>query len=104
MSTARKTSAPYAVIAGLGATGLSCARYLREHGWRLAVTDTRLSPPQLPALAALDPSIPVRLGGLDTALLADAERVIASPGLPLAAGCVKETRRGGHEVVDGVEL
>jgi len=40
MSDARDNR-PYAVIVGLGATGLSCARYLRSRGWRLAVTDTR---------------------------------------------------------------
>ena len=63
MSTAT-SNAPYAVIAGLGATGLSCARYLHAHGWRLAVTDSRAAPPQLAALTALDAHIPVRLGAL----------------------------------------
>ena len=51
-----------AVIAGLGRTGLSCARYLRAHGWRIAVTDTRAAPPGLEALRALDPGIEVRTG------------------------------------------
>jgi UDP-N-acetylmuramoylalanine--D-glutamate ligase len=104
MSTASKAAAPYAVIVGLGTTGLSVARYLRAHGWRLAVTDTRLSPPQLPALSALDASIPVRLGGLDTALLADAVCVIASPGLPLTTPFFAEARRRGLEVVGDIEL
>ena len=104
MSTAAAAAAPYAVIVGLGATGLSCARYLRRQGWRLAVTDTRPSPPQLPALAALDPSIAVHLGGLDTALLADATCVIASPGLTLGAPFFAEARRRGLEVVGDIEL
>ena len=43
---------PYAVIVGLGRTGLSAARYLRAQGWRLAVTDTRTEPPELAALTA----------------------------------------------------
>ena len=104
MSPATQTAAPYAVIVGLGSTGLSCARYLHAHGWRLAVTDTRLSPPQLPALTALDPTIPVRVGGLDTALLADAVCVIASPGLPLTLPFFGEARRRGLEVVGDIEL
>jgi UDP-N-acetylmuramoylalanine--D-glutamate ligase len=104
MSVATQAAAPYAVIVGLGTTGLSCARYLRAHGWRLAVTDTRLAPPQLPALTALDASIPVRLGGLDTALLADAVCVIASPGLPLTLPFFIEARRRGLEVVGDIEL
>src|SRR6185312_6913274 len=58
-----------AVIVGLGRTGYACAAYLRERGWRLAVTDTRRDPPNFAKLVALDPQIPVRLGGLDTALL-----------------------------------
>ena len=33
------TKAPYAVVVGLGRTGLSCVRYLNARGWRLAVTD-----------------------------------------------------------------
>ena len=51
--SATANNAPYAVIVGLGRSGLSCARYLRARGWRLAVTDTRADPPQLAALGAL---------------------------------------------------
>ena len=73
-----------AVIVGLGRTGLSCARYLRAHGWKLAVTDSRPQPPELERLRELDASIPVRVGGLDTRLLDDAVCVVASPGVSLA--------------------
>jgi len=95
---------PYAVIAGLGATGLSCARYLHERGWRIAVTDTRPSPPQLAALAALDSRIPVRLGGLDPELLEGAIFVVASPGLPLRGPFFDEAERRGLAVVGDIEL
>ena len=94
----------YAVIVGLGTTGLSCARYLHAHGWRLAVTDTRAAPPQLAALAALDPAIPVRLGRLDTVLLDGAVCVVASPGLSLAEPFFAEARRLGLEIVGDIEL
>jgi UDP-N-acetylmuramoylalanine--D-glutamate ligase len=94
----------YAVIVGLGATGLSCARYLHAHGWRLAVTDTRAAPPQLAALGALDGRIAVRLGGLDTSLLAGAVCVVASPGLSLDEPFFAEARRMGLEIVGDVEL
>jgi UDP-N-acetylmuramoylalanine--D-glutamate ligase len=98
------TQAPYAVIAGIGLTGLSCARYLHAHGWRLAATDTRAAPPQLPQLARLDASIPVRLGGLDPALLEDALCVVVSPGLPLAGPFFDAARRRGLEIVGDIEL
>ena len=95
---------PYAVIAGLGHTGLSCARYLHAHGWRLAVTDTRQVPPQLSALTALDPGIPVRLGRLDPALLEEATLVVASPGLPLQGAFFDEAQRRGLAIVGDIEL
>jgi UDP-N-acetylmuramoylalanine--D-glutamate ligase len=93
-----------AVIVGLGRTGLSCARHLAAHGWRLAVTDTRTDPPELAALRVLDPTIPVRVGGLDTALLDDAVWVVASPGVPLSHPFFVEARRRGLSVVGDIEL
>ena len=101
-TTGRKPSA--CVIAGLGRSGFSCARYLREHGWRLAVTDTRADPPQLEQLRRLDPGIPVRTGRLDTALLDEAVCVIASPGLPLDHPFFVEARRRGIEIFGDIEL
>jgi NADPH-dependent glutamate synthase beta subunit-like oxidoreductase len=35
------------LVVGLGKTGVSCVRYLRARGVRVAVTDTRLAPPGL---------------------------------------------------------
>jgi UDP-N-acetylmuramoylalanine--D-glutamate ligase len=95
---------PYAVIVGLGRTGLSCARYLRARNWRLAVTDTRPKPPEMAGLAALDPMIPVRVGGLDTQLLEGADCVVASPGVSLEEPFFVEVRRRGIEIVGDVEL
>jgi UDP-N-acetylmuramoylalanine--D-glutamate ligase len=95
---------PYAVIVGLGRTGLSCARYLRARNWRLAVTDTRHKPPEMPGLAALDPMIPVRVGGLDARLLEEADCVVASPGVSLEESFFVEARRRGVEIVGDIEL
>ena len=97
-------NAPYAVIAGLGATGLSCARYLHGHGWRIAVTDTRAAPPQLAALSALDAHIPAHLGQLDPELLEGAMCGVASPGLPLRGPFFDEARRRGLAIVGDIEL
>ena len=35
------------VVVGLGKTGLSCVRYLSKQGLNIAVTDSRLEPPEL---------------------------------------------------------
>jgi len=93
-----------AVIVGLGRTGLSCARYLRKHGWQIAVTDTRAHPPEVEALRQLDASIPVRVGGLDTKLLDDAVCVVASPGVSLADPFFLEAKHRGLEIVGDIEL
>ena len=98
------TAAKYAVIVGLGRTGLSCARYLRARGWRVAVTDTRQKPPELAALTALDPTIPLSVGGLDIRLLDGADCVVASPGVSLEEPFFVEARRRGIEIVGDVEL
>jgi UDP-N-acetylmuramoylalanine--D-glutamate ligase len=95
---------PYAVIVGLGRTGLSCARYLRARNWRLAVTDTRRKPPEMAGLAALDPMIPVRVGGLDARLLEGADCVVASPGVSLEEPFFVEARRRGIEIAGDIEL
>ena len=95
---------PYAVIVGLGRTGLSCARYLAAQGWRLAVTDTRAAPPELTKLAALDARIPVRCGGLDPGLLDGALCVVASPGVALSEPFFVEARRRGLSIVGDIEL
>jgi UDP-N-acetylmuramoylalanine--D-glutamate ligase len=94
----------YAVIVGLGQTGLSCARYLHARGWRLAVTDTRPAPPRVAELTVLDPAIPLRLGALDPTLLKGAAYVVASPGVSLSEPFFAEARRLGLEIVGDVEL
>jgi len=93
-----------AVIVGLGRTGYSCAAYLHARGWRLAITDTRTNPPELARLKALDPSITLRLGGLDPGLLTDARLVIASPGVALSDPFFEAARRRGLAVAGDIEL
>jgi UDP-N-acetylmuramoylalanine--D-glutamate ligase len=98
------TASKYAVIVGLGRTGISCVRYLRARGWRLAVTDTRAKPPEMARLAELDATIPVRVGVLDPALLDGADLVVASPGVSLAEPFFMKARRQGVEIVGDIEL
>ena len=93
-----------AVIAGIGRTGLSCARYLRGLGWTVAMTDSREQPPELAAVRALDAAITVRTGGLDATLLQDATCVVASPGVALSLPFFAEARRRGLEIVGDIEL
>ena len=55
------------LIVGLGATGLSCARFLAAQGARdLAVTDSRDQPPGLPELQTELPDVAVFSGGFES--------------------------------------
>ena len=92
------------VIAGLGATGLSVARYLAARGEIFAVVDSRAAPPGLEALRAELPEVPVFLGPLDAELLARATRIIASPGLALSEPALAAAAGAGVEILGDIEL
>ena len=103
MSTASDNSR-YAVVVGLGRTGLSVARYLRESGWRVAVTDSRQQPPHLEELRALDPELRVSFGRLDESLLDGAQLIVASPGVALTEPFFATARARGQPIVGDIEL
>lgn len=92
------------VVVGLGKSGLSAARWLARAGARVAVTDSRATPPGLDALRALDADVEVRTGGFDLALLDGADRVVVSPGVSRREAIVREALARGIEVVGDVEL
>jgi UDP-N-acetylmuramoylalanine--D-glutamate ligase len=102
--TVTRQETGYAAIVGLGRTGLSSARWLTARGWRVAVTDSRPEPPELPGLRALDPGIHVALGRLDARVLDGATLVVASPGVALSEPIFAEARRRGLEIVGDIEL
>jgi UDP-N-acetylmuramoylalanine--D-glutamate ligase len=92
------------VIVGLGATGLSCARYLKERGLSIAITDTRDNPPHLAALHKDYPDIPVALGGFDANLLSKATSIILSPGVALREPLIAAQVKRGVPVIGDIEL
>jgi len=92
------------VIAGLGRTGLSCARFLQSRGAAFAVTDSRTTPPGLDVVRSFTPAEAIRVGGFDARLLDDAARVVASPGLSLREPLFIEASRRGIPVIGDIEL
>jgi UDP-N-acetylmuramoylalanine--D-glutamate ligase len=103
--TGRPRAGTRAVVVGLGATGLSCARYLHGCGCRVSVVDTRAQPPALDALRAEIPGIPVHTGPLDAAALAAAELLVVSPGVALREPALAAAAAaGGADIVGDVEL
>jgi len=93
-----------ALIVGLGATGLSAARFLHKRGVAFAVTDDRESPPAYDDLMALDGNAAVYLGGFDDARFSEADAIIISPGVPLKTPAVSRAARCGKPVIGDIEL
>lgn len=92
------------VIVGLGATGLSCARYLKQNNIPFAITDSRENPPQLAAFQKDHPDVQVSLGKLDADLLASAASIIISPGMSLHEPVIAEQIKRGKSVIGDIEL
>jgi UDP-N-acetylmuramoylalanine--D-glutamate ligase len=90
------------LVFGLGATGLSVARYLRRQGGNTMFIDTREAPPGLDELNDLWPDADVALG--DVSLPAGIDRVIVSPGIPDSHPLLQAARDQRLEVVSDVEL
>ncbi len=92
------------VIAGLGRTGLSCARFMKARALDFTVTDSRPLPPGLDVVQSLVPADAIRVGGFDTRLLDGAAQVVVSPGLSLREPLFMEAARRGIPVLGDIEL
>ena len=96
--------APRTLIVGLGATGLSCARFLTRQGVEVAVTDSRQQPPALVDMQKELPGVALFLGGFDVEAFARAERIVLSPGVSLQEPLLREAQRRGIEIIGDIEL
>ncbi|WP_193073707.1 UDP-N-acetylmuramoyl-L-alanine--D-glutamate ligase [Pseudomonas sp. FME51] len=92
------------IIVGLGATGLSVARYLAGRDLPFAVCDTRAEPPGLDKLKRFAPMADLYLGELDAELLSSAGELIVSPGIALSTPAIKAAIDAGVSVVGDIEL
>jgi len=92
------------VVVGLGATGLSVARFLSAQGEPFVVVDSREQPPALAQLHKELPGVRTELGQLDAATLCSADQLIVSPGLPLDTPALLEAMKAGVEIIGDIEL
>jgi len=92
------------LIVGLGKTGLSCARYLYDHGIEVAVTDSRAHPPALDELQEHYPDVAIFVDGFSPEAFARATCLIVSPGISLREPLIVEARARGAEIVGDIEL
>ena len=87
---------------GLGATGLSVARYLRRNNSSATFFDSRENPPGIDELDEIWPDAKVLLG--DAKLPKGVNRIIASPGIPDSHPLLANARKKKVEVISDIEL
>jgi UDP-N-acetylmuramoylalanine--D-glutamate ligase len=100
--SAAQTSATKDMVVGLGATGLSIARYLQRAGITATYFDSRDEPPGIDELAELCPDAKVLLGG--NKLPRGIERIIASPGVSDSHPLLKKALKKKLDLISDIEL
>lgn len=89
------------VVVGLGISGVSAVNFLVDAGYRVAVTDSRETPPGCEKIPA---NIEKVFGSIDEELLLQAEEIILSPGLPLDLPEIQQAITKGIPVISEIQL
>lgn len=92
------------IIVGLGATGISCARYLKAKGIPFGAMDSRPNPPNLAEFQKMFPDVPQVFGEFDETLLEQAKRLIVSPGISLHTPAIARQMTQGVPAIGDIEL
>lgn len=92
------------LIAGLGKTGVSVARYLHAAGVTFALADTRTEPPGLAGISAFAGVTENHFGALDAAVCCRFDVIVLSPGLALAEPAIVAAQAAGVDVYGDIEL
>jgi UDP-N-acetylmuramoylalanine--D-glutamate ligase len=97
-------SSQITIILGLGATGLSVARFLSRQKKSFIVMDTRAAPPAINDFTKEFSDVKCMLGKLDAELLSIASEIIISPGIDLKTPEVAAAIKAGASVIGDIEL
>jgi UDP-N-acetylmuramoylalanine--D-glutamate ligase len=93
----------HTVVFGLGITGDSCVRFLHASD-RLTVVDTRANPPFAAAIRQRFADVELLLGTATPERVADADRIVVSPGVPASHCLLRVARDRGTPLVSDIEL
>jgi UDP-N-acetylmuramoylalanine--D-glutamate ligase len=99
---ATKTADQRDLVMGLGATGLSVARFLQREGRNACFMDSREEPPGRDELGELWPDAEIHL--CEEELPGDIERVIVSPGIADSDPMLAKARKSSLEILSDIEL
>lgn len=106
MTVASKHSLPtfeYTII-GVGATGLSCARYLRSRGESFSLCDTRSSPPGAADVLREFSGVDIYFGELPFQVLRNSKHLLVSPGVSLETHAIKQVLDQGVALRSDLDL
>jgi UDP-N-acetylmuramoylalanine--D-glutamate ligase len=92
------------LVVGLGSTGLSVARFLKNLGFQLAIVDSRDKPPQVDELAESMSDVAVFSGGFDQAAFDVATHLVVSPGVSLQEHSIQRAIAAGCRIVSDIDL
>ena len=102
--TTRKKENKRDLVYGLGATGLSIARYLVRNDVNAIYYDSREDAPGLDELQSLDANVDVILGDETKGLLNKVNRIIVSPGVADDDDLLAAARKKKIKIVSDIEL
>lgn len=92
------------LVLGLGASGMSMARFAVRSGAAVKVADSRKSPPYAARLREELPGVPLYVGEFQPQVFEGAEIIAISPGVPLFEPMVRRAYERGIPVVGDIEL
>src|SRR4029077_12964466 len=93
------------LVVGLGKSGVASALFLKAHGARVTVSDTKTGDQlhnEIPVL--LDHGITVETGGHGERTFQGQDLIVVSPGVPLDAPALVQARALGGSVIGEMEL
>jgi UDP-N-acetylmuramoylalanine--D-glutamate ligase len=93
------------LVVGLGKSGVASALFLKAHGARVTVSDTKSGDDlrnEIPVL--LDHGITVETGGHGERTFREQDLIVVSPGVPVDAPLLVQARALGESVIGEIEL
>ncbi|HEY7098820.1 MAG TPA: UDP-N-acetylmuramoyl-L-alanine--D-glutamate ligase [Terriglobales bacterium] len=93
------------LVVGVGKSGVASALFLKAHGARVTVSDSKaedLLREEIPAL--LDQGIAVETGGHGERTFREQDLIVVSPGVPVDAPPLVQARAHGETVIGEIEL
>jgi UDP-N-acetylmuramoylalanine--D-glutamate ligase len=93
------------LVVGLATTGVSLAKFLKNKGADVVVTDVKTPEEIVPYLDQLrDLDIKFELGGHEVETFERSDLILVSPGVPLDIMPLREARKNSIEIISEVEL